>query len=245
LTGLGVQEHTDCVLGCSSSGEESLVGSSGFGKLFSIAEDNLLDWVFVFAVIGDESVVLELVRVLSDSVVVQTFLIRGIPSKLSTLTDVVLSDGPTNKTLASNRLFWLSVTALENCTRGAYSNDVVIRSHGLYNVVVDPVGVSTESSLEVLAVLLRSNSNSVRVLVVGSNERVGGLMELSTFALVKTFEAFELTLPFLLKSSTSGHVGSFLIISTIFVGLQSLLAIFCEHLVNIEVLFITKLFRIW
>jgi hypothetical protein len=70
-------------------------------------------------------------------------------------------------------------------------------------------------------------------------------MELRTFALIEAFEAFELTLPFLLKSSTSGHVGSFLIISTIFVGLQSLLAIFCEHLVNIEVLFITKLFRIW
>jgi hypothetical protein len=112
-------------------------------------------------------------------------------------------------------------------------------------VVVDPVGMSIEGSLEVLAVLLRSNSNSVRVLVVGSNERVGVLMELSTFALVKTFEAFELTLPFLLESSTSSHVGSFLIISTFFVGVQSLLAEFCKHLVNIEVLFITKKFRVW
>jgi hypothetical protein len=112
-------------------------------------------------------------------------------------------------------------------------------------VVVDPAGMSIEGSLEVLAVLLRSDSNSVRVLVIGSDERVGRLVELSTFALVKTFKAFELTLPFLLESCASSHVGSFLIISTIFVGLQSLLAIFCEHLVNIEVLFITKKFRVW
>jgi hypothetical protein len=146
--------------------------------------------------------------------------------------------------LASNRLFWLSVTALENCTRGAYTNDVVIRSHGLYNIVVDPVGVSTESSLEVLAVLLRSNGNSMRMLMVGGYESVSILVQLSTFAFVEGFKGCELTLPFLLKSGASSHIGSLFIVARVFVNLQSLLAVLSKHLVHVKVLLVAQKLRV-
>jgi hypothetical protein len=102
LTGLGVKEDTNGILGGSSSSEKSLVTGSSFSKLSSVSKNNSLYWILVFAVVGDKSVVLELIRVLSNSVIIETFLISGIPSKLSTFTEVVLGNGPTDKTLAGN-----------------------------------------------------------------------------------------------------------------------------------------------